>query len=106
MKLSRSVKFSVKNLLAVGAAWRHAAPNRGETIMAKDTKSVSTDILLAEVLELRRKLYGPDNAYSDALADALGIDEEAQRPGETEESYKARQARVDERRARLGLKEK
>lgn len=61
------------------------------------------EMMLNEIVELRKQVFGRDNGYSDELAEAMHIDEEDQRQGESDESYKARQLRVKERKERLNV---
>lgn len=65
-----------------------------------------TDVIVNEVIKLRERVYGFDNALSDELAEYLGYEEEPQRETEAKDAYDARVARVAARKARLGTDKK
>jgi hypothetical protein len=61
------------------------------------------ELLLQEVIALRQAVFGRDNGYTDWLAEYANLDEEPRHDNETDEQYKARELRVQERRTRLNL---
>lgn len=59
------------------------------------------ELLLSSMVTLWKAVYGRDS-LPDALAELTHYEEEPQGETETDESYKARQQRVKERKERLG----